>query len=296
MILYRQIERNKRLTIVIVAGFILFVLLVGAAFTYIQTGEYYSGMVIAAVLGLGYTLMMIFSSTNIVMKMNHAQEIKSTNQNPFLWNTVEGLSLAAQIPMPRIFIIKDASPNAFATGTSPDKGAVAVTTGLLERLNREELEGVIAHEIAHIKNYDIRLATIAIALVSVVALLSDFGSRMLYYTRHSRRNSKDNNAGAIIQLLAIILLIFAPIIATLIRLAISRNREYLADASAADLTRNPYALASALEKITASSAPVKEASSTSAPLYFADPLKKKTKNLFSTHPPAQERIHRLKNM
>ncbi|WP_413374631.1 zinc metalloprotease HtpX [Alkalihalobacillus sp. 1P02AB] len=294
MVLYKQIERNKRHTVIIVTGFILFVLAVGAAFSYIRMGDYYSGMVIAAIIGGGYTLFMLLSSTNVVMKMNHAREIKSAQDNPFLWNTVEGLALAARVPTPKVYIIRDSSPNAFATGTSPKKGAVAVTTGLLDRLNREEIEGVIAHEIAHIRNYDIRLATIAIALVSVVAILSDLGSRMLYYSSRSRRDN--NNQSPIIFIIAFVLLIFAPIIATLIRLAISRNREFLADASAAELTRNPHALASALRKITTVDTPVKEASSTSAPLYFSDPLKKKAKSLFSTHPAPDERIKRLQQM
>ncbi|KGA98045.1 heat shock protein HtpX [Alkalihalobacillus alcalophilus ATCC 27647 = CGMCC 1.3604] len=294
MVLYKQIERNKRHTVIIVTGFILFVLAVGAAFSYIRMGDYYSGMAIAAIIGGGYTLIMLLSSTNVVMKMNHAREIKSAQDNPFLWNTVEGLALAARVPTPKVYIINDSSPNAFATGTSPKKGAVAVTTGLLDRLNREEIEGVVAHEIAHIRNYDIRLATIAIALVSVVAILSDLGSRMLYYSGRSRRDN--NNQSPIIFIIAFVLLIFAPIIATLIRLAISRNREFLADASAAELTRNPHALASALRKITTVDTPVKEASSTSAPLYFSDPLKKKAKNLFSTHPAPDERIKRLQQM
>ncbi|KMK75664.1 zinc metalloprotease HtpX [Alkalihalobacillus pseudalcaliphilus] len=297
MVLYKQIERNKRQTVFIVTGFILFVLAVGAAFTYIQMGDYISGMVIAGLLGGGYTFIMLLSSTNVVMKMNHAKEIKQAQDHPFLWHTVEALALAARIPTPKVYIIKDPSPNAFATGTSPKKGAVAVTTGLLDTLNREELEGVIAHEIAHIRNYDIRLATIAIALVSVVAILSDLGSRILYYSgRRRNHGNNNNNQSAIIFVVAFVLIIFAPIVATLIRLAISRNREFLADASAAELTRNPGALASALSKITSVNTPVKEASTTSAPLYFSDPLKKKARNLFSTHPRPEERIRRLDQM
>ncbi|MCL7747050.1 zinc metalloprotease HtpX [Halalkalibacter alkaliphilus] len=290
--LYKQIERNKRITVFIVAGFIIFMLAVGAALTYITTGEYYSGMFLAAVIGGGYTIMMLISSTNVVMKMNHAKQIKSKEDDPFLWHTVENLAMAARIPMPKIFIIQDPSPNAFATGNSPKSGAVAVTTGLMNRLNREEIEGVLAHEVAHIRNFDIRLATIAVALVSAVAILSDLGSRMMFFSRRSR-NQKQHPA---ILLVALLLLILAPLISILIRFAISRNREFLADASAAELTRNPYALASALRKITSVETPVQEASSTSAPLYFADPLKKRAAQLFSTHPQPEERIRRLSNM
>jgi heat shock protein HtpX len=292
MILYKQIERNKRNTVFIVAGFIIFVLTVGASLTYITSGDYYSGMFLAALIGGGYTIMMLVSSTNVVMRMNHAKELKSKENDPFLWHTVENLAMAARIPMPKIFIIQDQSPNAFATGTSPKSGAVAVTTGLMDRLNREEIEGVLAHEVAHIRNFDIRLATIAIALVSAVAILSDLGSRMMFFTRRSR-NQKQHPA---ILIVALLLLILAPVISTLIRFAISRNREFLADASAAELTRNPYALASALRKITSVETPVQEASSTSAPLYFADPLKKRAAQLFSTHPQPEERIRRLSNM
>ncbi|MDT8862057.1 zinc metalloprotease HtpX [Alkalihalobacillus sp. MEB130] len=290
--LYKQIERNKRNTVFIVVGFILFVLAVGASFTYLTTGDYYSGMVLAAVIGGVYTVIMLVSSTNVVMRMNHAREIKSKDDDPFLWHTVENLAMAARIPMPKLYVIQDSSPNAFATGTSPKKGAVAVTTGLLQQLNREEIEGVLAHEVAHIRNFDIRLATIAVALVSAVAILSDLGTRMMFFSRRNR-NQKQHPAVLVI---ALLLLILAPIVATLIRLAISRNREFLADASAAELTRNPYALASALRKITGVHTPVEEASSTSAPLYFADPLKKKAASLFSTHPQPEERIRRLSNM
>ncbi len=292
MILYKQIERNKRNTVFIVFGFIVFVLAIGASLTYMISGDYYSGMILATIIGGVYTVMMLLSSTNVVMRMNHAKEVKSKNDDPFLWHTVENLAMAARIPMPKIYIIQDQSPNAFATGTSPKKGAVAVTTGLMNRLNREEIEGVLAHEVAHIRNFDIRLATIAVALVSAVAILSDLGTRMMFFSR-GNRNQKQHPA---VLILALLLLILAPIVATLIRLAISRNREFLADASAAELTRNPHALASALQKITGEATPVREASSTSAPLYFADPLKKKAANLFSTHPQPQERIRRLQNM
>ncbi|TSB45808.1 zinc metalloprotease HtpX [Alkalicoccobacillus porphyridii] len=293
MHLYQQISRNKRKTVLIVSGFVFFILAVGAAITYTYIGDYISGIVLAAVLGGVYTLFMLSSSTNVVMRMNHAREVRSADDHAYLWNTVDSLSLVAQIPQPRIFIIQDASPNAFAAGTSPKKAAVAVTTGLLDRLNREELEAVIAHEIAHVRNYDVRLATIAVALVSAIAILSDIGARSMMYGSRGRRDNKQNG---IILLISFILILLSPVVATLIRLAISRNREFLADATAAELTRNPNALANALRKITQSNQPVKEASSTSASLYFADPLKKKAAGLFSTHPQPEERIKRLESM
>ncbi|OIJ18972.1 zinc metalloprotease HtpX [Anaerobacillus alkalidiazotrophicus] len=292
MLLYEQIQLNKRKTIFIVTVFIVFVITVGSALSYISAGDYITGAVFTAIFASIYTIIILLSSTNVVMSMNHAKEIKSKNENLFLWNSVENLAMVARIPMPRVFIIQDSSPNAFATGTSPKNGAVAVTTGLLDRLNREEVEGVLAHEVAHIKNYDIRLATIALALVSVVAIISDLGSRMIFYARGGR----DKKQHPAVLIIALVLLILSPLIASLIKLAISRNREYLADASAVELTRNPNALATALEKISGVRTPVREASNASASLYFADPLKKKVVGLFSTHPPSEERIKRLRKM
>ncbi|WP_227002806.1 zinc metalloprotease HtpX [Salicibibacter kimchii] len=290
--MYKQIERNKRHSVFIVAGFIIFVLAVGAAITYLMNGEIFTGMILAVVLGGTYTMMMLMSSTNVVMRMNHAQEVKDGSQHRRLWDAVGNMAMVARIPRPRLFIIKDSSPNAFATGTSPEKGAVAVTTGLLDRLNHEEIEGVIAHEVAHIRNYDIRLSTIAVALVSVVAIISDLGIRMLFFSR----GGNNNNKHPILLIFALVLVIISPLVAMMIRMAISRNREYLADASAVELTRNPGALARALEKISGVSQPVREASGASASIYFSDPLKRKTAQLFSSHPPPKERIKRLYNM
>jgi len=287
----KQIQHNKRKTVVIVTGFILFVLFVGAALTYSLYGEIFTGLLMALVIGGGYSAMMIFSSTNVVMRMNHAQEVTERSQNVQLWEMVDNMAMVARIEKPRLFIIKDNSPNAFATGTSPKNGAVAVTTGLMDHLNHDELEGVIAHEVAHIKNYDIRLSTIAVALVSAVAILSDLGMRMMFFSRGG-----NNKQHPFVLILALALVILSPLIAVLIQMAISRNREYLADASAAELTRNPEALASALQKITGVDTPVREASSSSASLYFADPLKKKVTGLFSTHPDPKERIERLMQM
>ncbi|AOM84241.1 Heat shock protein HtpX [Salisediminibacterium beveridgei] len=292
MILYEQIQHNKRKTVFIVFFFVLFVLAVGAAFSYINSGEPFSGLILTAIIATIYVGIVLSSSTKMVMRMNHAKEIKSVEDNRFLWHTVENMAMVGRIPMPRVFVIHDPSPNAFATGLSPKNGAVAVTTGLIDTLNREEMEGVIAHEVAHIKNYDVRLSTIALALVSVIAIISDIGTRMLFFSRGGRGNKQS----PVILIFAIVLMILAPFIAMLINMAISRNREYLADASAAELTRNPHALASALEKITGVSTPVREASGSSAPLYFADPLKKKMSGLLSTHPDPQERMKRLREM
>ncbi|MEJ6527726.1 zinc metalloprotease HtpX [Exiguobacterium sp. USCH10] len=295
MLLYEQIRKNKVKTVFIVTGFVLFVLLVGAAISYVNYGDAIPGLIFTPVFSLFYVGIVIMSSTNIVMKMNRAQEVTSVEEHRFLWHTVENMAMVARVPMPRIFIINDSSPNAFATGLKPEKAAVAVTTGLLERLSREEVEGVIAHEVAHIKNYDVRLSTVTLALVSVIAIMSDIGSRMLFF-RSISGGRRDQNQNPIFLIIGLVLLVLAPLIAMLINMAISRNREFLADASGAELTRNPDALASALEKIANVETPVGQASSASAPLYFSDPLKKKVSGLFSTHPDPVERISRLRQM
>lgn len=294
MLLYEQIRKNKVKTVFIVTGFVLFVLLVGAAISYVNYGDAIPGLIFTPIFSLFYVGIVIMSSTNIVMKMNRAQEVTSVEEHRFLWHTVENMAMVARVPMPRIFIINDPSPNAFATGLKPEKAAVAVTTGLLDRLSREEIEGVIAHEVAHIKNYDVRLSTVTLALVSVIAIMSDIGSRMLFFRSIGGR--RDQNQNPIFLIIGLVLLVLAPLIAMLINMAISRNREFLADASGAELTRNPDALASALEKIANVETPVEQASSASAPLYFSDPLKKKVSGLFSTHPDPVERISRLRQM
>lgn len=294
MLLYEQIRKNKVKTVFIVTGFVLFVLLVGATISYVNYGNAIPGLIFTPIFSLFYVGIVIMSSTNIVMKMNRAQEVTSVEEHRFLWHTVENMAMVARVPMPRIFIINDPSPNAFATGLKPEKAAVAVTTGLLDRLTREEVEGVIAHEVAHIKNYDVRLSTVTLALVSVIAIMSDIGSRMLFFRSIGGR--RDQNQNPIFLIIGLVLLVLAPLIAMLINMAISRNREFLADASGAELTRNPDALASALEKIANVETPVEQASSASAPLYFSDPLKKKVSGLFSTHPDPVERISRLRQM
>ncbi|WP_269318303.1 zinc metalloprotease HtpX [Exiguobacterium sp. KJ 601] len=294
MLLYEQIRKNKVKTVFIVTGFVLFVLLVGAAISYVNYGDAIPGLIFTPIFSLFYVGIVVMSSTNIVMKMNRAQEVTSVEEHRFLWHTVENMAMVARVPMPRIFIINDPSPNAFATGLKPEKAAVAVTTGLLDRLSREEVEGVIAHEVAHIKNYDVRLSTVTLALVSVIAIMSDIGSRMLFFRSIGGR--RDQNQNPILLIIGLVLLVLAPLIAMLINMAISRNREFLADASGAELTRNPDALASALEKIANVETPVEQASSASAPLYFSDPLKKKVSGLFSTHPDPFERISRLRQM
>jgi len=258
-----------------------------------------AGMVIALVAGGLYTMMMISQSTDVVMRLNHATEVTEYEQAPQLWHIVEDMAMIAKVPRPRIFVIDDDSPNAFATGSSPEKAAVAVTTGLLQRLNREELEGVLAHEFAHIRNYDVRLQTIAIALGAVIAILVQFGSRMMFWGRSSRRSKDDENGiAAILMVISILAMILGPFMSTILQLAISRNREYLADATAVEFTRNPQGLISALEKISQAPA-MEEADPQSAALYIANPFKKGNEekdSWFATHPATSNRIKRLREM
>lgn len=296
--LYNQIAQNKRRTVVLLFFFFLLLGLIGAAVGYLWLGNVTGGVLIALVIGFIYAVSMIFQSTNIVMSMNNAREV-TEQEAPDLYHIVEDMAMVAQIPMPRVFIVDDPSLNAFATGSSPQNAAVAATSGLLAIMNREELEGVIGHEISHIRNYDIRISTIAVALASAITLLSSLGSRMMWYGGGRRRNADREEGGAniLILIFSILALILAPLAATLVQLAISRQREYLADASTVELTRNPQGMIRALEKLEQSQPMQQPVDSASAALFINDPKKKEgMKSLFYTHPPIADRIERLKHM
>lgn len=298
--LYDQISSNKRRTVVLILVFFLILSAIGAAVGYLWLDSLEFGVVIALIIGGIYAASMIFQSTNVVMSMNNAREV-SEEEAPELYHIVEDMAMVAQIPMPRVFIVEDDSLNAFATGSSPENAAVAATTGLLAVMNREELEGVIGHEVSHIRNYDIRISTIAVALASAVILIASIGSRMMWFGGNSRRQSNNRDEGGLgilMLLFSILSLILAPLAATLVQLAISRQREYLADASSVELTRNPEGMIKALQKLEQSSPmhhPVDEAS---AALYINDPIKKeeRTTSLFNTHPSISDRIERLRQM
>ncbi|MBC1242998.1 zinc metalloprotease HtpX [Listeria welshimeri] len=303
--LFEQIAANKRKTVFIVIGFFIFVLMVGAAIGIIVWNNYLNGLILAAVIGAFYILIMVMTSSSVVMAMNRAKRITSKEQAPVLWDTVESMAMVASIPMPKVYIMNDLSLNAFAAGISPEKGAVAVTQGLLDNLERYELEGVIAHEVSHIRNYDIRLSTISIALVAVIAILSDLAMRMIFWgsvtgSRNNRKNDNNSGGGAqlIIYIVALVFVVLAPIIATAIQFALSRNREYLADASAIELTRNPDGLIQALQKVSGDTKKMKEVSASSESIYFSSPLKSKKDKpgIFDSHPPISSRIERLENM
>ena len=298
--LYQQIARNKRRTVLLMLVFFALLALIGAAIGYLWLRSALAGLVIALIIGLIYAISMIFQSTNVVMQMNHAQEV-TEDQVPQLYHAVEDMAMVANIPMPRVFIIQDPALNAFATGSSPENAAVAVTSGLLAVMNREELEGVIGHEVSHIRNYDIRISTIAVALVSAITLLSSVGSRMMWFGGGGRRRDDDSNSSSgleiVLLLFSLLSIVLAPLAASLVQLAISRQREYQADAGAVELTRNPYGLISALRKLDQSPDMTQAVDQASAALYINSPKKESSiQSLFYTHPPISDRIARLEKM
>ncbi|GEL15298.1 zinc metalloprotease HtpX [Pediococcus cellicola] len=297
--LFQQIAQNKRRTIYVMIGFTLLVLLIGGALGYVFYDSAISGLIMSAVIAVIYMGIMISQSTSVVMRMNHAHEV-SEQEQPELWHIVEDMALVGKVPMPKVYIIDDPSPNAFATGNDPKHAAVAVTSGIMQRLNREEMEGVLGHEISHVRNYDIRLQTIALALSAAISMLVNIGMHSFWWGGGRRRNNNDSEGGSaqiILLILSVVLIILGPIAASIAQMALSRNREYLADASSVELTRNPQGLIHALEKIS-DSQPMQAADPTSSALYISDPLRKKggISHLFDTHPPIADRIARLEKM
>ena len=297
--LFDQIASNKRRTWVLLVAFFALLALIGAAVGYLWLDSPLGGMAIAFIIGGIYAVSMIFQSTEIVMSMNGAREV-SEQEAPELYHVVQDMAMVAQIPMPRVYIVEDASPNAFATGSKPENAAVAATTGLLALMNREELEGVMGHEVSHIRNYDIRISTIAVALTSAVTMLSSMAGRMMWFGGGGRRRNdrdNDNGLGIVLMIVSLLALLLAPLAATLVQLAISRQREYLADASSVELTRNPKGMINALLKLDNSQPMEHHVDDASAALYINDPKKKGgLQKLFYTHPPISDRIERLKNM
>lgn len=290
--MYAQIAANKRKTILLVAIFVAFIGTIGYLFGLVNHAPgffYFFG--IGALI---YSMVTYYFSAKIATSMSGAREIAKQDA-PELYRVVENLSLTSGLPMPKVYIIEDSAPNAFATGRNPKNAIVAVTRGLLERLEKDELEGVIAHELSHISNYDIRLMGMVTALVSLVSIISDFLFNISIF------GDDDDGFNPLSIALAIGMAILAPIIATIIQLAISRRREYLADASGALLTRYPEGLVSALQKISSSDEPMRKASSATAHLFISNPLGGKgigsgIAKLFSTHPPIADRIARLTAM
>jgi heat shock protein HtpX len=260
-----------------------------------------AGLILAAVIAIFMTFGSYYYSDKIVLKVSKARPV-TKQEYPHLYNVVEGLAIAAGLPKPRCYVINDTAPNAFASGRNPQNSVVVVTTGLIQKLNRVELEGVIAHEMSHIKNYDILVQTVAVVMVGMVALLSDWILRSFFWgggRSRSRDRGKSGDLGVVLVVVGLVLAILSPIIAQLLRFAVSRKREFLADASGAMLTRYPPGLASALKKLDADREPLEAANKATAHLYIVNPLKDLKGNvnkLFSTHPPIKERVAALEKM
>ncbi|MBI4427420.1 MAG: zinc metalloprotease HtpX [Candidatus Magasanikbacteria bacterium] len=293
--MYSQIDSNKRKTVLLVAIFLVFIIALGWFIgVYLNYG--YGILVFAVVFSVLTSLTSYYKGDSIALSSTKAQAIKKED-NPYVYRMVENLCITAGAPTPKVYIIDSPALNAFATGRDPQHASIALTTGIISALENEELEGVIAHELSHIKNYDIRLMTIVVVLVGMIALISNFffRARLFGGKRDSDNRGGGGQLGGIIMIIGLVLLILSPIIAELIKLAISRKREYLADASGALLTRYPEGLARALEKISQSKIPLATASSATAHLFISNPLKSGTfSNLFSTHPPIEERVKRLR--
>jgi heat shock protein HtpX len=293
--MYNQIAANKRKTwllIILVVGIIVGL---SAAYGYFQGVNPTTTIIVGTLIASVHALVSYFWSDKIALATSGAKAIKKQDA-PELWNLVENLCIANGQPVPAIYIINDDSPNAFATGRDPEHASIAFTTGLLRVLDKQELQGVAAHELSHVKNFDIRVMTVVVVLVGAIMLLADIMLRTMYFGRRDERGSST----AVFALIGIVLAILSPLFAQLIQMAVSRSREYLADASGALLTRYPEGLAQALEKIALAGRPMKNANHATAHLFIANPFGPGRglglKTLFATHPPIEERIKRLREM
>lgn len=300
--MFNEVRKNKFRTILIFIMFFLLLSFLGSIIG-LYFGNIYSTLILTFIFGAIYSSIVWFSGSNMILALSGA--IPVTKQNyPHYYHSVESLCIAGGLKtIPKCYVIKDTALNAFATGRDPENSAICVTTGLLDKLNRQELEGVLAHELSHIINYDIRVMMLAAVLVGVITMLSDFFLRSLFWGSVGGGNRRDNEGGQsqiIFLILGIVMAILAPLIAQLIKLAISRRREYVADANAAILTRYPQGLADALRKIKSDPDPlVDKANKGTAHLFISSPFRKKSSawtNMFSTHPPIDERIKRLEAM
>lgn len=294
--LYTQADSNIRKTWFYLTGFLIFIIFIGWIISYFL--DSYLILYIAVAYSILVSFFGYWYSDKIVLGLTGAKIIEKSD-NPELYRLVENLCITAGLPLPKIYLLQENQPNAFATGRDPKHGVIAVTTGLLERLERTELEGVVAHELAHIGNRDALLQTFVVILTGVVVIMTDFFFRIAFWSRRS--DNKDNRAQAIMFLVAIVLAILAPLFANLMKMAISRKREFLADASGALLTRYPDGLASALEKISQDANPMRVANNSTAHLFISSPFRGKQNGswltkLFMTHPPIEERLKALRNM
>ena len=292
--MYRAIAANKRNTVFIIALFVIIIAVLGyVASFFIQGGDplFITG---ATLVGAGvYTLIQYFAASRQALAISGAHEIQKSD-DPRLYRIVENLSITNGMPMPKVYIIDDDAPNAFATGRDPQHAVVAATTGLLAIMEDDELEGVMAHELGHVQNYDIRVSTIVFGLVVAVGFIADILLRFSFFSGGNRNNNNNNGGNPVVMILGIAALIISPLVAGIVQAAVSRQREYLADATGAMTTRHPEALASALGKLAAYGRPVRRQNSSMAHMWIADPNKPGLiDKLFSTHPPIAERVERL---
>jgi len=296
---FEEIRKNNFKSFLLLFLFFMLIAVLGSVIGLIFLGDFLFGLIIALVIGIIYSIIAWFSGADMLVGLTKAKLV-SKKEQPYLVNTVEGLALAAGIKTPKTYIIEDSAMNAFATGRDPKNSVIVVTSGLLKNMKRDELEGVIAHEMSHIKNYDIRTMMIAAVMVGIIVLLSDIMLRSFIFGGGRRDSRGDGQAQIIMIVIGIALAILAPLIAQLMKLAISRKREFSADAGAAVLTRYPQGLANALKKIENDPDPlVESANRATAHLFISTPFKKHAgfmTNLFSTHPPIEERIKRLEAM
>jgi len=311
MLTYDLINKNKRESWILIFSFLVVITIIGYIFAQVYQTD--AILYLAVIFSLGSALFSYYFADSITLSVSKAQEV-DRRANPQLYNIVENLCITAGIPTPKIYIINDSAPNAFATGRDPKHAVICFTSGILQKLDKTELEGVTAHELSHIGNYDIRLMTLVVVLVGTIALASNFFLRFsMFGGRRSNNNNNSGNIGIILFAVGILLAILSPLIATIIKLAVSRQREYLADASGALLTRYPEGLASALEKISSDDQPLAEANNATAHLYIVNPFHQDNPpmaaqatgnhggrgwfaGLFNTHPPIADRIKRLRTM
>jgi heat shock protein HtpX len=302
---YNQISENRRNSVLLALAVIALFGALGFTIGYALTGDPTGAvgvMIFALAIGGALSAGSYFGGDSLVLATSGAREVNQESQ-PQLMNVVREMSLAANIPMPKVYLIDDTAPNAFATGRDPKHASVAITTGLLEKLDREELQGVMGHELSHVRNFDIRFALLVGVLVGSIALLADFFLRFTFWSGvgRSRRDDRGggNGAQAIFTIIAIVLSILAPIAARLVQLAVNRQREYLADASSVELTRNPYGIERALAKISTDQEVLEVANRATQHMYFTNPIKKfeeRSSGLFSTHPATLDRINRLREL
>jgi heat shock protein HtpX len=300
---YGQISANKRNSALLAVGVTFIFAVLGLAIGYAIVGSLPGAigvMALALTVGVLSGVGSYFSGDKLVLAVSGAQPVDASSA-PQLMNVVQEMALAANVPMPAVYVIDDTAPNAFATGRDPNHASIAITTGLLQKLDREELQGVIGHELSHVRNLDIRFSLVVGVMVGAIAILADFFLRFTFWGGGRRSSNRDSGGGiaVVIMIVAIVLAILAPIISRFIQLAVSRQREYLADASAVELTRNPYGLERALAKIGGDQEVLEVANRGTQHMYFTNPIKKfeaRSSGLMSTHPPILDRINRLRQL